>query len=519
MAKRTPSSPQAALNPRFARQHGCAWFDMEPGSDLNKAGIWVSQGGETFRRIHGAGALDPQVIWWTNLSLSKTWMVGRLEQVKDTAFLGPDWADLLAEQGQRPDGSVVELWSETFARLAEWSSELSRVVQPDQPWSWGNGRLMDVWADRWKWGVPMDQAPRPQPVLAAAYVPDVEHVPMGGSPQWAGRRRIVLSLPRPRHAQRIWTARAPAGNWSLIEEGLWPRLPEERLRWLKTQRQPALVRVDRVEWAHGQEEMGRTWMGLRGRPFPAAIPDPIWMTSDEALDLSQMARFDIESAYIGERWDYGSAPDWWQGEINDSPLGQHSLMLGLVSHTAWQAGASPTRDPVRRALMATTATAVWRRAADRRLCFEAARRLVAHGIPVMNHGEGRVVVAVDPAMPMHELATQVKAAGFVLPRPLAQELALEADADPADPIEVAHWLGRVGEPHSLWDLDRVIAPWLGPGPEVTQLLNDAARRLARLDSTATPAMGTWWRQALPDQLKRAAERLRAAAKRRGRAAA
>lgn len=519
MAKRTASSPQAALSPRFARQHGCAWFDMEPGADLDKAGIWVSRGGEPHVRVHGVGALDPQVIWWSNLTLPQAWMVGRLDQVKDAKFLGPAWNDLLDEQGQRADGAVIELWSETFARLSEWLSEFTRVTQPDQPWAWGDGRLCDVLADRWGWGTAMDQAPRPQPVLAAAYVSEVEHAPLGGNQQWAGRRRIALSLPRPQHAQKIWTTRVPAGSWSLVEDGIWPKLPEERLRWLKTQRQPMLVRVDRIEWSHGQEELGRTWLGLRGRRFSAAIPEPIWMTGDEALDLVQLARFDIESAYLGERWDYGDVPDWWQGELNDSPLGQHALMFGILSHTMWQAGASPTRDPIRRSQAATTPAAVWRRAADRRMCFESARRLIGQGIPIMSHGEGRVVIAADPTLPIPDMARQIKAAGLILPRSLAAQLPLPTDADPQNPVEVAHWMQRVGDPSVMWDLDRIVAPWLGPAQEVTQLLDGAARRLAKLDTTAVPAWGAWWRQALPAQLKRAADRLRASAHRRGRVAA
>lgn len=519
MVKRTATSPQAALSPRFARQHGCAWFDMEPGAELDKAGIWVSQGGEPNVRVHGVQSLDSQVIWWSNLTLPQTWMVGRLDQVKDARFLGPAWADLLDEQGQRPDGPIIELWSETFARLAEWLSELTRVTQPDQPWVWGDGRLCDVLAERWGWATPMGGAPRPQPVLAAAYVPEVDHAPLGGTQQWAGRRRIALSLPRVNHAQKIWTTRAPAGDWSLVEDALWPKLTEERLRWLTSQRQPLLVRVDRIEWSQGQEDLGRTWLGLRGRRFAAEIPEPIWMTGDEAIDLMGLARFDIESAYIGERWDYSDTPDWWQGEINDSALGSHSLMLGILSHTLWQAGASPTRDPVRRSQSATTPAAVWRRAADRRTCFEAARRLVGQGIPVMSHGEGRVAIAVDPTFPLPDLAHHIKAAGLILPRALAQQLPLSANADPLDPVEVAHWMQRVGDPSVMWDVDRLVAPWLGPAAEVRDLLDGAARRLARLDTSAIPAWGSWWRQALPGQLKQATERLRASAHRRGRVAA
>lgn len=519
MAKRPATSPQAALSPRFARQHGCAWFDIEPGADLRTAGIWVSRGGEPFERVHGVSALDPGVVWWSNLTLAQTWMVGRLAQIKDSSWLGMAWPDLLSEQGQRPDGAVVELWSETYARLAEWVSELARVLQPDRPWAWGEGRLEDVLANRWNWFVPRDRASRPQPVLNAAWVDRVEHVPPGGPQQWSGRRRVVLGLPRAVHARQVWSSRIPAGAWTLVEEGDWPRVPEERLRWLQAQRQPLLIRVDRVEWSAGQDELGRTWLGLRGRRYAADIPEPIWMTGDEALDLARWGRFEIESAYQAERWEYGSLPEWLEGELNDSPLGETSLMLGLVAQATWQAASSPTRDPQQRTSGATEASMVWRRAADRRACFEAAQRLLARGIPVMNHGQGQVTIAADAHMPLPELAEAIKGAGLVLPRALALQLPLQESMASDNPLDVLHWLARSGEVNALWDVDRLVAPWLGPGTEITQLLNNAARRLARIDSSSCPALGTWWRQALPAQLTRAAERLRSAAHRRGRVAA
>lgn len=520
MVKRTATSPQAALSPRFARQHGAAWFDMDPGNvDLNKAGIWVSQGGEAFQRVHGVGELDPRVVWWTNLSLPQTWMAGRWGELKDTHFLGPSWADLLTETGEQADGPVIERWSETFARLAEWFSEITRVLQPEHPWEWGEGHLADVLAQRWGWYTPADQAPRPQPVLAAAHVTKVTHVPLGGPRQWAGRRQVALSLPRVPHALKIWESRVPAGDWNLLEAGQWPSLLDERLRWLKALRQPALVRVDRIEWHHGQEELGRTWVGLRGRRYPAALPEPIWMTGDEAVELSQWARFELESAYLADRWEYGSAPEWWQGELNDHPLAVHSLMMGLAAHTLWQAGAVPARDPVNRAKSALAPAMVWKCAADRHLCFEAARRLVVQGLPVMTHGEGQVTVAVDPGMPIQDLADQVKKAGLLLPKALAQALPLPAEADPDNPLDVAHWLARVGTPQTLWDLDRVVAPWLGPGAEVSQLLTEASKNLALLDASAVPQINRWWRATLPLQLRQATQRLKQAAQRRGRVTA
>jgi hypothetical protein len=463
MAKRAATSPQAALSPRFARQHGAAWFDMDPSNvDLHKAGIWISLGGETFERVHGLGALDPRVVWWTNLDLPQTWMAGRWDGLKDNAFLGPAWADLLVETGQKPEGEMVERWSETFARLAEWFSELTRVLQPDRPWVWGEGHLVDVLAQRWGWYTPADQAPRPQPVLAAAHVTRVVYVPPGGPKPWAGRRQVALALPRPAHASKVWDTRVPAGEWVLLEEGQWPRLLDDRLRWLKDLRQPALVRVDRIEWLQGQEELGRTWVGLRGRRFPAELPEPIWMTGEEAVALSQWARFELESAYLADRWEYGSPPEWWQGELNDNPLAAHSLMMGLAAQTLWQAGARPTRDPINRTQSALTPAMVWKAAADRHECFDAARRLVVRGLPVMSHGQGQVNVAVDPAMPIQELAQHVKAAGLLLPRALAQALPLPSDASPDNPLDVAHWLARVGDVQTPWDLDRVVGAGGGP---------------------------------------------------------
>jgi hypothetical protein len=494
---------------------------MEPGADLSKVGIWAAVGGEPAQRVHGAQELDPGVLWWTNLTRAQTYMLGRWGGLKDTAFLGPQWTALLDERGQHGDAASVALWSETLARLAEWLSEWTRQTTGQTPWQWGDGNLADALADRWGWAQVLTDAPKPQPVLDAAYQESITNVPLGGMAQWAGLHRITLALPRTAHIERLWRERVPAGDFLPVPPALFPRSIEGRIVWLREQRQPLLVRVDRIEWHPGQDEVGRTWLGLRGRRFYSAEPEPMWMTGDEAQLLARWAKFEIEMAYQAEHWVYESPPTIWTNDALESPLGRHAPMLGLLGHAAWQAVASPTRDPQRRTRAAVTPRAIWQRAADRRMCFDAALPLIAQGIPLVSYGQGCIEVALDPHLPgeaVARLARQVRDAGFVLPRALAQALPLEASASHENPVDVAHWLARVGDPAIPWDLDRIVAPWLGPSGEVREVLNSAGIRLTRLPvNDVNPAWATWWRESVRAQLVHATARLKAAAGRRGRA--
>ena len=518
MSQAQPATPQAALNPRYARLHGCAWFDVEPGGDLTKAGIWASVGGEPARRVHGIQSLDRHVLWWTNLTRPQVWKMGRLERIKDENFLGPAWGTLLAEHSQDGDAQSVALWSETMARLAEWLSEWVHQHEPTQPWEWGEGILAETLAERWGWATSPEQAPQPQPILNAAYLESVEYLPPGGIQQWAGRRYVTLSLPRVTHVGQMWLERSPAPgeHFKRVPDALLPRGIDAGLRWLQAQRQPLLVRIDHVDFMAGMTELGRVWMGQRGRRFPAALMEPVWMTSEEALSLSEFARFEIESVYEGQHWHQETGPQVWTEEALKSPLGVHSTMLGLLGHAAWQASASPTRSSHGRQRWAVTPRAVWQRAADRRACFEAARHLVDRGIPVAGYGQGQVVIAMDPAMDPVALAKTVRSAGLVLPRMLAQVLPLSSDASSENPLDVAHWLARVGDVQIPWDLDRLVSPWLGSASEVRNLLRDAANRLDALDMRETPNWVDWWRPALRAQVALTSERLQASVRRRGR---
>lgn len=518
MSNPQPVTPQAALNPRYARQHGCAWFDVEPGADLSKAGIWISVGGEPARRVHGVQALDRHVLWWTNLNRSQAWKIGRLDRIKDEHFLGPSWSALLSEYGQQGDAISTALWSETFARMSEWLSEWAQDHEPEAPWAWGEGVLAETLAERWGWAVPQDQAPQPQPILDAAYVETVEHIPQGGPQQWAGRRQVTLSLPRVMHAGQMWSERAPSPdeNFTHVSPALLPRGMDASMRWLINQRQPVLVRIDHVDFTPGMAELGRVWLGQRGRRFPAALMEPIWLTAEETLELAGFARFEVEAAYEGQHWSHEEGPRVWTEEALASPLGAHSTMLGLLGQAAWQAAASPTRSPQGRNRRAVTPRAVWHRAADRRACFAAARMLVDAGIPVARYGQGQVMIALDPTSDPREVAAVVRSAGLILPRALAQVLPLSPEADPNNPLDVAHWLARAGDVQIPWDLDRVVAPWLGSADEVRSLLRDAAQRLNVMDLSEVPAWSSWWRPTMHAQLALTSERIQARVRRRGR---
>ena len=503
----SPSMLQAEMAGGFAQRHGCAWFapDVSGRRDPTTAsGWWAVSGGEAQRFVSWRD-LPERTVWWTNLSRAEVWTLGRWATFKEGSLFGPDWPGLMTESGHGASdeaiSAAVSAWSETFARCAEWLSDWARSHTPDQPWDWGDGCLADALAPRLGWTA--DTPEEPQPILHAAYAESVDQEMPAALLQ--GRRKVVLAFPRLEHARRLWTERHPVGGWKEIKE--WPRSPDERLAWVRGQERPVLARLASYAWRPGQETAGLLWLGLRGRRFPAAEFEPLWLTGEEASLLGTFAEMTLDEGFMGEGWGHTDRPPGWSMD-SDDPLVGLSWSQALLSAAAWRAAASPTRDPRRRRRSWVTARAVWWRAADRLRCHRAAAHLQQKGWAVLSYGQGQVVLLVDPSDKAPDLAEAIAQAGLLMPALVARLAPLDARASHESPSHVDRWLKQIGGALPLLDIDRLVAPWAGNSPQVRAVLEPAAQRLMALGSFPSAEWGAWWKDALKQQARRSVDRLR-----------
>lgn len=496
----------------YARRHGCAWFepDSQGRRDPNVASGWWAVGGEPAQRFSSWRDLPDRVTWWTNLGRAESWALGRWSSFKEGGLFGPDWPGLMTDSGHGASddevAAAVSAWSEIFARCAEWLAEWASVHDPENPWDWGEGNLADVLAPKLGWvaSEPEDL----QPILQVAYQEVVDQeMP---SNLLAGRRRVVLAFPRIEHIQKIWSTRFPKGKWTPIKE--WPRLPEDRLAWVRGQDRPVLARVVSMAWRAGQESPGMLWMGLRGRRFPASEVEPLWLTGEEAAMLGTFAELTMDEGFLGQGWDTLEMPPGWPLSA-DEPLIGLSWSQALLSVSAWNAAASPTRDPSRRRRSWFTSRAVWWRAADRARCFRSAWQLQKDGWTVLRYGQGQVVLLIDPADAVPPLADAIARAGLLMPALISKLAPITAQASHQDTVQVDRWLKQTGDALALLDIDRLVAPWAGSAAEVRGVLEPAAQRLMGLSPVPNAEWRTWWDAALRKQARRSVDKLKEQAKR------
>lgn len=506
----------SALSPDYAQAHGCAWVEFTQPDDPASTRVLASVAGQPAVAIDGTAGLDRRVLWWTNLTQAQAWMLGRWQNIKPADLLCVPLPVLLSDHGQDHDAASVALWSETLARMGGWLSEESAGAGAP-PWDWGDGSLSDALAHRWGWAGEPASARREdpmQPILAAAWAATIRQPPPRHPEAY---RRVSFGLPRVSHVNALWRERVPQGDFAPVPPALFPKDLDQRMAWVTEQRRPTLVRIVAVHWKPGQEATGRVWMGLRDRKFPSAEPDPVWVTGEEAASLARFARLELDMPHQAGFWTHMAPPVAWLDEALKAPLGQYSLTLGLLGFSAWRAAAGPSRQPKSRARQAVTAQSIWQRAADRRECFEAALPLLRRGVQVVEYGHGRVDVALPESLPEGEvldLARAFKEAGFILPRLMAARLPLDSSAEYDNPVDVAHWVLRAGAAQAAWDIDRLVATWLGPAAEVKAVLHAALTGLMAMDTAEVPHWKAWWTESLRAQLQLTTERLRAAAARR-----
>lgn len=526
MSPVTQASTRAAFRSTTRARHGCAWFIWPadaPDRDPHNAGGWMAIEGRPATWFHSPSDLPSDVIWWTNLEPAAAWSLGRMSHIKPDGFLGLDWFALLSRWG-RPHGpqatqQAVSLYSELFARLSfhldYWCAQ---QAVPDNPladpktlpsphWHWGEGDFMEALARRL--GVPESAGPA---AISSSSPPGMEEA-------WAvqvqsevlphhieGKRRLALLLHPTAHASKVRSTRIPVGAWKEIPPSQWPIQNDRRWAWMdEHQNQPLIARFDTAPQAYpGHEDELRLAWGKRGRRFPGAPFESVWMTGEEVMAMRAYLETPPTALWIAEGWDSGPQQPWEETDPAD-PLDGCSLMRFLMEGAFWRCWATPLRND-RRLRPAPSPLAVWWRTADRLLCLEAARKLSDNGMTVLAYGNGQVHVAFDPDLPLVDWEKAISAAGLMIPRDLGQ-IARIPQPPKMEASTIEAWLLTTNQPLEAWfSLDRMIAPWLGDDRKQLKELMSGTLNALSVIPPPEGAESTWstdWRALLLDRSRSA----------------
>lgn len=518
------------FNSYNANKHGCIWFEDNPENkgprDPNKMGGWACVGGAEPFHFEKVADLPLDIIWWTNLSKSENWSFGKLKRFKESAVFGIDLISLISENGSINDkrSATVKYWSEIFARAADWLSRWAEKNH-DTPWDWGEGSLADAMRRKL---LPADETENMliENALSKGYIENI--VCEVKSQKLEGKRQIVLSLPRLKHAQKILSSRYPKKGWSLLRENDWPKSTSEKIKWVMEKKQPLLIEVDMITFKDMPIRQGDTslsvgemWLGKRGFKLSSQVMEPVWITETELMALAKFANFEIISAYISPGWDtIVNVEDIIDTE--EGPLIQLSMTKGLLATSTWQSLASPGRDPNNRRKGVHSPRAVWMRVTDRLSCFSAALIMQSRGYDVLSYGNGQVKITFDPQGDANLLAKTTQQAGLILPTILAERLPLNETTKFENLLETQEGVSSVDQwlkhkwsikkktnesltPLYL-DIDRLILPWIGK-EKTAEILKKTALRLLSLNNKETK-MDNWWEHTLKEQTTKSVERIK-----------
>ena len=481
----TKSIAQSNVRAAFLRKtsrlrHGCAWFIWPldaPDRDPHNAGGWMSIEGRPATWFNAPKDLPQDVVWWTNLEPASAWSLGRSTHIKPDGFLGLDWFALLSRWG-RPIGpeaikSAVSLWSELFTRLSYqldlWCAELAKPENPlENPnnlpspdWSWGEGDFQEALGRRL--GIPFSGGPngvnsKSPPGFDNAWC--VQVYADWPANRIEGKRKLSLMLNPIKHAELIRNTRVPFGSWRELSPGQWPLQDERKWEWLENnQEQPLLLRFDNQPQAQpAQDEFLRVSWGRRGRRFPGAPFETVWMTGEEALALRPYLVTAPTSVWIAEGWEAGPSPPWRVADSED-PLEGCSMLCSLKEGAFWRSWATPLRND-KRLRPTPSALAVWWRMADRMNCLKAAIVCQEEGLDVISYGNGQVIVAFDEDRQLIDWEKPIRKSGLMVPRDLS-EIARLPDKIEMNAEVIEKWLLTSKQPLEAWFcLDRMMAPWL-----------------------------------------------------------
>ena len=484
------------FKPEYARKHGCAWFVWtSEHHDPDNTGGWASISGEPAFQFSRAKDLPKDVVWWTNLTKTESWALGRWAFFKHGSFLGPDWLALMGEWGQPKNLDDLKkscsAWAEVLARLGEWLSRWSESIKEKDDkshpkWSWGDGDLSDALADRLK--LSADKNVYHQ-ALAASFEETVDL-------EWPfatiqGKRKIILTLDRSSHAKNMLSSRYPVGNFGEVPLSELPSDQAKRWEWLANQTLPILVRFDDVVFKEGVQDLASLWWGKKGQQFSGGMTAPVWMTAEEAFQMSEWIDAYPSAFLRGQGWSRANDIQGWVSPYAEmSPVATNSIVQGLLLEALWRALSTPTRTPTKRIKSGVSPRMFWMRSYDKMLCFEEARRLQKQGFQVLSYGKGTVSVAFDAEKVLiSDWQTVLSEGKIKAPMALCNDLV----AENAYGDKSAEWFMKKENDLELFlMIDRLMFPWAGQKRSaVKPILEHAMRTLASVNQGNADWSADW----------------------------
>jgi len=490
----------------FSRKHGCAWVvwnKNKPRSPLDTPG-WASIGGEPAFEFQRLSDLPKDVVWWTNLSKSESWAVGRLANIKHAGFLGPDWNSLMSEWGF-PDNldklkKDCSAWSEIFARIGEWLSRLSSSPN-SPPWSWGDGEFHESLADRL--GLTELDNDNSHPALSAAFCDQVDMDIMPNT--LTGKRKITLSLPRSRHAHDILLSRFPAGKFEPVPNAEIPGRDDEKWNWIKSQKDPILLCFEEVLWRQGYHDEASLWWGLRGRRFAAAAMEPVWLTGEDALDMMEFIDAAPTSVLRCDAgWTTLKIPEQFKFSSHGW-LSDNSIVSGILLEGLWRAAATPVRTPTKRIKSPVTPRDVWWRSVDRRIMFRHALELQKQNLTIASYGQGTVTVVFSNEN-QPDWNSVIRNSNFKIPVSITPMLNI-GDGPDLTSRHADIWIKSMNNMEPWLWIDRLTHPWIGSKKNVLKPILELSLRSLSEIKLPSDKWAEQWKNDIRAQAKESVQSL------------
>lgn len=464
-----------AFEPDLTKKYGCAWFmwdSKDPVRNPERTGGWASIGGDEPFYFKNPKELSKDIVWWTNLSKPEAWSLGSWSHIKHASFLGPNWLSLMSEWGLPNELDELKkyctIWAELFARLSSifirWNNasiDLDNLEENNvynNEWKLGDGDLHDVLSSKLNFIIDKSES---NPILEKAFFDIIENELPANALN--NKRKITLTLPRVEHARKILNNRYPVGEFEEVKAKDWPIEEEERWDWVQEQHLPILLRFDQVIFRTGYEKEAQLWWGLRGKRFINSMMEPVWLTSEEALEMMVHTEAYPSVAMKGKGWVRFSDVKNWP-EIPRNFLYDNSIISGLLAESLWRAASTPARTPTKRIKSGVTPRAIWWRSVDRRSCYKVAKEFQSKGFTVTSYGEGMVTVLFDPQTTLiSDWIDVFNKTGVKIPKMLANEMPLNEFANFKDESSISSksidiWLKSTQDIYIWCLLDRLLWP-------------------------------------------------------------
>lgn len=400
-------------------KYGFIYFEKNNHVAIKKWRGWASIGGKDAIAFTSIGELPMDVIWWTNLNKMEMWELGRYKNFKEDNFLGIDFKTLAQENSLLNDkvSDITRRWAEYFSLFTEtmnkWASDT------DKEWKYKDGNGIELLNSLINEPPPLQDV-NVERILSEAYSDNITC--LLPEEQISNMKTMVLSFPRFSHAERICYSSYPSSSLAPIKKTSFPATQENRLQWVKENSNdtPLLIQIENIIFNEGNDwslnNLGKLFLGNRAGTLGNSNLNKIWLTSQEVIYLSTIARFDIAGGLMGNEWKkIDKHLDLIKRDTNFSDI---SVVKQIISTLFLQSHFQPGRNLNNRRKYPITSKEVWLKSKDKMYCFKAASIMQANGFPVLKYGNGQVEIAFDPKSNPNTLIEAAFKAELLLPNQL-----------------------------------------------------------------------------------------------------